>query len=54
MNADKELNAHLRHGRKPYRKRKEQKDRRGQIVGQVSIDERPAIVDKKSRIGDMR
>ena len=50
---DKELKAHLRHGRKPYRKRGEKKDRRGQIAGRVSIDERPAIVDEKSRIGDL-
>ncbi|MBR2681080.1 MAG: IS30 family transposase [Exiguobacterium sp.] len=51
---DNELKAeHLRHGKKPYRKRGEKKDKRGQIVGRVSIDDRPAIVDEKSRIGDL-
>lgn len=50
---DKELKAHLRHGKKPYRKRGEKKDKRGQIVGRVLIDARPAIVDEKSRVGDL-
>lgn len=53
VKCDKELRSHLRHGKKPYRKRGEKKDRRGQIVGRVSIDDRPAIVDEKSRIGDL-
>ena len=35
-----------------YRKRYGAKDRRGQIKNRVSIDERPAIVDKRKRIGD--
>jgi IS30 family transposase len=34
------------------RKRKGAKDRRGQIPDHVSIDERPKIVEEKSRIGD--
>jgi len=47
-----ELHKHLRIANKPYRKRYRQYDRRGQIVNRVSIDDRPKIVDKKSRIGD--
>jgi len=42
----------LRHKRRKYRKRYGSSDRRGQIKKRVSIDERPAIVDKRSRIGD--
>lgn len=46
------LRLHLRHGRKPYRKRGPLKDRRGAIAGRVSIDMRPDAVDMKSRFGD--
>jgi len=42
----------LRTQGKRYRKRGSSKDKRGQIKNAVSIDERPAIVDEKSRIGD--
>ncbi len=42
---------HLRHPKK-YRKRAGGRDRRGQIRNRRSIDERPAIVDERSRIGD--
>jgi len=42
----------LRIANKPYRKRYGKYDRRGQIANRVSIDERPKIVDEKSRIGD--
>lgn len=45
------LYQHLRH-RKPYKKRTGSPDTRGQIVGRVSIDERPSIVDEKVRLGD--
>lgn len=45
------LHTHLRH-RKPYKKRTGSPDARGQIIGRVSIDDRPSIVDKKVRIGD--
>ena len=38
--------------RKKRRKRYGSYDRRGQIINRVSIDERPAIVDKRKRIGD--
>ena len=37
---------------KPRRKRRGVRDRRGKIPNQVSIEERPAIVDRKTRIGD--
>lgn len=47
-----ELHKHLRIANKSYRKRYGKYDRRGQIVNRVSIDERPKIVDEKSRIGD--
>ncbi len=42
---------HLRHPKK-YRKRAGGRDRRGKIPNRRSIDERPAIVDTRSRIGD--
>ena len=43
---------HLR-GQKPYRKRYASgQERRGVIKNRVSIDERPEIVDQKTRIGD--
>ena len=47
-----ELYTHLRHKRRKYRKRYGCSDRRGQIKERVSIDERPDIVDKRTRIGD--
>jgi IS30 family transposase len=42
---------HLR-CRKQRRRRYGSYDRRGQLKGRVSIDERPAIVDRRSRLGD--
>ena len=42
---------HLRRPKK-YRKRAGGRDRRGKIPNRRSIDERPVIVDKRSRIGD--
>ena len=47
-----ELYKHLRLGRKKRRKRIKSNDRRGQIPNRVSIDERPAVVDNKERVGD--
>jgi IS30 family transposase len=47
-----DLYLHLRHSRKKRKKRYGSYDRRGQIKGRVSIDERPAIVDAKNRLGD--
>jgi IS30 family transposase len=46
------LYQHLRHANKKRKKRYGSYDRRGQIIGRVSIDNRPAIVDAKKRIGD--
>jgi IS30 family transposase len=43
---------HLRRQGEKYDKRRNGKSTRGQIKGRVSIDERPHIVDEKSRIGD--
>jgi len=45
------LYRHLRH-RKSYKRRTGSPDARGQIIGRVSIDERPSIVAEKVRIGD--
>ena len=46
------LYQHLRRSNKKRKKRYGSNDRRGQICGRVSIDERPAIVNTKQRIGD--
>lgn len=47
-----ELHTHLRRQGKAYEKRRNGKSSRGQIKNRVSIDERPAVVDSKGRIGD--
>ena len=47
-----ELFKHLRCQGKKYDKRRNGKSTRGQIKNQVSIDERPQIVDDKKRVGD--
>ena len=46
------LYRHLRLSHKKRKKRYGSHDRRGQIQGRISIDERPAIVDARERIGD--
>ena len=46
-----DLHRHLR-CQKPRRKRYGHYDRRGQIRERVSIDERPEVVEARSRIGD--
>jgi len=43
---------HLRRHNKKYRKRRGGQDRRGKIPNQRSIEERPAIVEERSRLGD--
>ena len=43
------LYRHLRHSQKKRKKRYGKADARGQIKGRVSIDQRPAIVEEKSR-----
>jgi IS30 family transposase len=49
---DPALKEHFRQKQAKPRKRKGVKDRRSQIPGRVSIDERPKIVDEKSRSDD--
>ena len=44
---------HLRRKGRKYRKRGAVKDSRGIIKDRVSIDQRPAIVEKRSRFGDI-
>jgi IS30 family transposase len=46
------LHTHLRQCHKQRKKKYGSKDKRGQIRNRVSIDERPAIVAEKTRIGD--
>jgi|APSaa5957512622_1039677.scaffolds.fasta_scaffold52235_1 transposase, IS30 family len=48
-----ELYKHLRHGLKKKRSAYGKQDYRGRIPHRVSIDERPAIVDRQERIGDI-
>ncbi|MBP8823980.1 MAG: IS30 family transposase [Flavobacteriales bacterium] len=47
------LHEHLRTRGKRYRKRGAAKDSRGIIKGRVDIDQRPAIVEKRKRVGDL-
>lgn len=48
----KKLYKYIRHtGRR--QKRTNKKDRRGAITGRVGIDQRPKVVEKRSRIGDI-
>jgi transposase, IS30 family len=42
----------LRHVPKGYRKRYGSYQSRGQIVGRIGIEQRPAVVDRKNRLGD--
>lgn len=46
------LYEHLRHNGKKYNKRKGKNAGRGLIPNRVDIEERPAIVETKSRVGD--
>jgi IS30 family transposase len=46
------LYRHLRNSHKKRKKRYGSYDNRGHIKGRISIDERPAIVDARKRIGD--
>jgi len=46
------LYTELRQGRKKRRKRRGGKDSRGKIRNRVDIDQRPAVVEARSRIGD--
>jgi IS30 family transposase len=47
-----DLYTHVRIASKPYRNRYGAYDRRGKLRNRVDIDERPAIVDERLRIGD--
>lgn len=47
------LYKHLRSKGKKYKKRGHLKDKRGIITGRVDISQRPEIVDKKRRLGDL-
>ena len=47
-----DLYTHLRQAHKKRSKKYGAKNKRGQICNRVSIDQRPDIVDEKSRIGD--
>jgi IS30 family transposase len=47
-----DLYKHLRHSHKKRKKHYGSQDKRGQIRNRVSIDERPEIVQQKSRMGD--
>jgi len=47
-----ELYKHLRHHGKKYNKRKGNNAGRGLIPNRVDIDQRPAIVEEKTRTGD--
>jgi IS30 family transposase len=47
-----ELFKHLRHSNKKRKKRYGSKDKRGQIRNRISIEERPEVVETKTRIGD--
>lgn len=47
------LDIHLRRKGRKYRKRGNSKDTRGIIKDRVDIDQRPAIVEEKTRFGDL-
>lgn len=47
------LHTHLRNQGRRYRKRGAAKDKRGLIVGRVDIENRPKIVEERSRFGDL-
>jgi len=50
--ATKELYKHLKHGRR-RRKRGNYNDSRGILSGRVSIEQRPEVVEDRSRLGDL-
>ena len=50
---DGALYTHLRNQGKIYRKRGASKDKRGQIVGRIGIENRPKEVEEKQRLGDL-
>jgi IS30 family transposase len=48
-----DLHTHLRRQGRKYRKRGSAKDSRGRIKNRISIEQRPKIVDTRSRFGDL-
>jgi IS30 family transposase len=50
--SDKDLYTHLKHGCRKA-KRGNRKDSRGTIKGRVSIQQRPQVVEERSRLGDI-
>jgi IS30 family transposase len=47
-----DMYTHMRIASKAYRKRYGHNDRRGKIKDRVDIDQRPAVVDRRNRVGD--
>ena len=47
------LHEHLRHRGKKYRKRGSSKDKRGIIKNRIDIDQRPKVVEERSRFGNL-
>jgi IS30 family transposase len=52
IRAGEDLSKHFRHGKRKRRKRLSRKDKRGIIPNRTFIEERPSIVESKSRLGD--
>lgn len=48
-----DLHLNLRWGRKTRKKRGGGRDKRGQIPNRVSIEQRPAVINERGRIGDL-
>ena len=48
-----DLYTYLRTQGKKYRSRGQSKDKRGQIIGRVGIENRPEVVEKRERLGDL-
>ncbi|MDB4467542.1 IS30 family transposase [Akkermansiaceae bacterium] len=47
------LYTHLRQSHRKRKRRRNTKDKRGTLKHRISIDDRPAIVEKKTRLGDL-
>jgi IS30 family transposase len=47
-----DLHAHLRRSGKAYQKRRNGKRPQGRIRNRIGIEDRPSVVDEKSRVGD--
>lgn len=47
------LYTHLRQSHRKRKRRRNTKDKRGTLKHRISIDERPAVVEKKTRLGDL-